>query len=118
MLFRFILESKDMVRLDRVHCALGPKPTDLRRPLDVICRLHYFSQKEVVVRRTQSLGTIQHAGAEIHILTDLSRAMLQRRATLRCLLDALRASGFSYRWGYPFHLLVRKGSDTFCSPVP
>lgn len=58
-------------------------------------------------------GTLQFQGAEIKILPDLSRATLQRRAVLRPLLNVIRSKGCTYRWGYPFHLIVRKGAQSF-----
>lgn len=56
---------------------------------------------------------MRRGGAEITVLPDLSRATLQRHAILRPLLGAIKAAGLTYRWGYPFHLVVRKGNTSF-----
>lgn len=47
-IFQAVLYKEASVQLDRVHRAIGPKPTDPGRPRDVICRLHYFPQKDTI----------------------------------------------------------------------
>lgn len=32
---------------------------------------------------------------------------------MRPLLNVIRSKGCTYRWGYPFHLIVRKGAQSF-----
>lgn len=76
-------------------------------------RLHYYDQKKAIVQRAWNRGTVRCAEAEIEILPDLSRATLQRRAILRPLLNTMRATGATYRWGYPFHVMVRRGEASF-----
>lgn len=46
-----VLDSSPPVNLefDRVHRVLGPKPKDSDRPQDVICCLHRYTQKEMVL---------------------------------------------------------------------
>lgn len=81
------------VELDRVHRAQGPKPTDPNHPRDVICRLHYFSQKETILRKAWEAGITELDGAGVKILPDVSKATLQRRALLRPVLDQKRQAG-------------------------
>lgn len=56
---------------------------------------------------------MKYVGADIQILPDLSKATLQRPALLRPFLQVLREKGYVYRWGYPFHLVVRNGNSSF-----
>lgn len=65
------------MELDRVHRALGSKSTNPNRPRDVICRLHYFSQKEIILRTAWEVGTIELDDIHVKILPDLSKATLQ-----------------------------------------
>lgn len=78
------------LEFDRVHRALGPKPTDPDRPRDVICRLHHYTQKEQVLGNAWSKGPIDFDGARIASLPDVSRGTLQRTAMLKPLLEKLR----------------------------
>lgn len=89
------------LELDRVHRTLGPKSPDPDRPWDVLCRLHRYTQKEIILRKAWDHGEVEFDGASIKILPDLSRATLQRRAQLRPVLDLARRKGCTYRWGYP-----------------
>lgn len=66
-----------------------------------------------MIQKAWQAGTIHYEGMDVKILPDLSRATLQRRTLLRPLLDALRAQGNTYCWGYPFHLLICRGDNTF-----
>lgn len=79
--------SPPSVELDRVHRILGPKSPDPARPRDVLCRIHHYNQKELILRRAWEHGAVEFDGATIKILPDLSRATLLRRAMLRPLLD-------------------------------
>lgn len=88
------------------------------RPHDIVCRVHHYLVKQMIVRKAWVAGTVKYAGADIQILADLSRATLQRRTLLRPLLQALREKGIVYRWGYPFHLLIREGDSTFALYSP
>lgn len=112
-IFHISLDNQEPVKIDRVHRSSGPKWKDLSHPRDIICRLHHYSIKDAVIQRAWQAGTIRYEGTDIKILPDLSRAALQRRTLLQPLLDPLRAQGNTYRWGYPFHLLVHRGDATF-----
>lgn len=91
-------ETPGNLELDRVHRALGPRPTDPGRPRDVICRLHHYTHKDAITRKAWELGLIDFDGAPIKILPDVSRATLQRRALLRPLLNLARDMGVPYSW--------------------
>lgn len=78
-IFHKLLDSPPpSLEIDRVHRTLGPKSTDPSRPCDVLCRLHRYAKKEVILRRAWELGDLDFDGANIQILPDLSRATLLR----------------------------------------
>ncbi|XP_077319612.1 uncharacterized protein LOC143942237 [Lithobates pipiens] len=107
-----------MVELDRVHRTLGPKPTDPERPRDVLCRVHRYSQKEMILRRAWEHGEVNFDGAVVKVLPDLSRATLQRRALLRLALELSRRRGCTYRWGYPLAVTFRRENGFFTLRTP
>lgn len=51
-IFHRIMEAPPpSLEIDRLHRTLGPKSTDPSRPRDVLCRLHRYAQKEVILRK-------------------------------------------------------------------
>lgn len=87
-IFRAVLADPEAdVILDRAHRALGPRPVDLTRPRDIICRLHRYVQKEAILRMAWDHGEVEVRGSQAKILPDLSRATLRCQALLRPLLD-------------------------------
>lgn len=52
-------------------------------------------------------------GAQVKILSDVSRATLQCRALLRPVLDRVRQMGHTYHWGFPISVTIQKGSFSF-----
>lgn len=104
--------------LDRVHRTLGPRPSDPDRPRDVLCRVHRYTQKDLVLRKAWERGEVMFDGAEIKILPDLSRATLQRRAMLKPILELARGLGCTYRWGYPLAVTFRNSTASFTLRTP
>lgn len=118
-IFQIILgPTPPSVEMDRVHRTLGPKSTDPVRPRDVLCRIHHYNQKELILRRAWEQGTVEFDGATIKVLPDLSRATLQRRAILRTLLDLSRRQDCTYQWGYPLAVSFRKMNAAFTLRTP
>lgn len=118
-IFHRLLETPPpTLEIDRVHRALGPKSTDPERPRDVLCRLHRYAQKEVILRAAWESGEVEFDGARVQILPDISRATLQRRAMLRPALEAARQQGCTYRWGYPLAVTFRSNQAAFTLRTP
>lgn len=118
-IFASLMDSSpsNSIELDRAHRALGPRPSENDRPRDVICRVHYFKQKDQIMSAARSKGPVSLDGYQVNLLPDLSRRTLQLRRALKPLLEALKAQNVLYRWGYPFALFAHKGdkSATFRS---
>lgn len=55
---------------------------------------------------------------EVAILPELSGATLRRRGLLKPLLKHLKDHKIAYRWGTPFHLVVRRRSEIFFLRCP
>lgn len=106
------------IEIDRAHRTLGPKSSDPNRPRDILCRLHYFTIKELILRKARDKGDIYLADCKIQLLSDLSKMTLDKRRALRPLLDALREHEITYSWGYPFQLQVRADGNLFCVRTP
>lgn len=118
-IFHIILEAPPLtLQIDRVHRALGPKSTDPDKPRDVLCRLHRYSQKHIILRKSWDHDPIEFDGATLQILPDMSRATLQRRALLKPVLESARRNGFTYRWGYPLAVTFRKAQVSFTLRSP
>lgn len=87
-IFHRLLEAPPpALEIDREHHTLGPKSADPSRPHDVLCRLHRYAQKEIILHNAWNHGDIDFDGTHIQILPDLSRATLQRRAMLKPALE-------------------------------
>ncbi|XP_069805813.1 apoptosis-resistant E3 ubiquitin protein ligase 1 [Dendropsophus ebraccatus] len=114
MIFNRYLGDPDdtHIELDRTHRVAGPRSQDRNRPRDVLCRVHYYQQKEALMQRAWELGPIDYAGVEVSLLPDLSSCTLAMRRLLRPLLSAIKDQGASFRWGYPFHLIIRHSGTT------
>lgn len=106
------------IELDRVH-RVSPGVTPASgRPRDVLCRVHYYKVKDLILRKAWHRGPIDFDGASIQLLPDLSRATLGMRRAVRPLLAAIRESGATYTWGFPFHVQVKKENRQFILKSP
>lgn len=119
-LFNNLLEVADTspLEIDRAHRTLGPKNQDPNRPRDILCRMHYFTVKEQILRKARDRGDITLDGCQVQLLSDLSKMTLDKRRALRPLLDMLREHGIPYSWGYPFQLQVRRDGSLLVVHTP
>ncbi|KAM5158318.1 macrophage mannose receptor 1-like [Mantella aurantiaca] len=69
--------------------------------------------KEEILRRVWRKGPPEFDGTAIQILPDLCRQTLYRRHLLKPLLEKIKETDVTYRWGYPFSLMIRKQERTF-----
>lgn len=91
---------------------------DLDRPRDVICRIHQYTHKELVLHATYERGDITFDGAVVRIMPDLSKSTLQWRALLKPVLEAVRNAGITYRWGFPISVTFKKAQHSFTLRTP
>lgn len=114
------------MELDRVHRIPGPRvtpsatrdPAATDPPRDVLCRVHFFTIKEEILRLAWEKGPIDFDGALIRIFPDVSRQTRAMRGLMRPLLEVIREAEATYRWGHPFHLIVRRRGTEFHLRTP
>lgn len=106
------LLNKQPIEIDRAHRAAGPPRYAPRPPRDIICHIHFSNIKEEILRAARARSPLEWDGAEILILLDLSRCTLEMRKMVKPLLEVILESGATYRWGFPFHIIIRKGANT------
>lgn len=80
--------------------------------------MHFFTIKEDIIRLAWERGPIDFDGATIRIFPDISRQTRVMRGLMRPLLEVIREADATYRWGHPFHLIVKKQGSEFhlCTP--
>lgn len=111
---RYLDRPRDTtITIDWVHKTFGPNPNMPDRPSDVLCCLHSFNLKEEILLQAWPVGVLEFDGVAIHLFPDIVRRTLMMRRALKPLLDSIGEKGLTYKWGHPFHLIVRKGTDTF-----
>lgn len=77
-IFNFLLEKPETsnIELDRVHQALGPRNIDSTKPRDMICRVHFYREKEEIMRKAREKGQVNLNGTSVYLLHDLCRFTL------------------------------------------
>lgn len=84
----------------------------------MICRVHHYSHKELLLRKAWEKEDTEFDGATLKILPDLSRATLQRRALLKPVLEVARQAGITYRWGFLISVTFKKAQQSFSLRTP
>lgn len=100
-------------RMDRAHRALGQAPAKGNAPKDVICRLHYYESKEVVINATRNQPHYMFQAQKLQIFNDLSPMTLAKRREMRATTLKLREAKIPYRWGFPFKLMVTRNGQQY-----
>lgn len=103
----------DHIELDRVHRVPAVSDPLSDRIRDVLCRVHFFTIKDEIVRAAWRQGAIDYEGAKIIIFPDLCRSTLARRGQLKPLLEKIREAGGTYTWGHPLSLHIRLANNSF-----
>lgn len=71
VLFHKVLETlSPSLELDRVNRTPGPRSSDPDRPRDVLCRLHRYQQKELILCRAWEHRDAEFDGTAVKILPD------------------------------------------------
>lgn len=103
----------DPIELDRYHRVYGRRSNVDNRPRDVLCRFHYFTDKDAVMKGAWAKGPFMMDGTQITLLQDLSAKTLAMRRILKPLIEIVRQKGATYRWGYPFCMNIRYNGRRF-----
>lgn len=96
------------LKIDRVHRALRPRNLSADTPRDVICRVHYYEEKELITRKAREAASLDFDGASLSFFPDLARETLERRRALQPLTEKLRAAYINYRWDFLAALIAHR----------
>uniref|UniRef100_A0A8C5PLJ3 Uncharacterized protein n=2 Tax=Leptobrachium leishanense TaxID=445787 RepID=A0A8C5PLJ3_9ANUR len=97
--------------MDRIHRALRAPRADSQQPRDVIFRLHYYTVKEEVMRKSRDVDLV-YEDVKLALFQDLAPETLQRRRAWRPITAHLGRHNIRYAWGFPFKLLAFAGGKT------
>lgn len=92
--------------IDRAHRTLAPKPRPGERPRALLARVHYYTDKEKILRLSREKGRLQYKGSQVHIFPDMSPEVVRLRASFKQIKAKLRASDIPYSLYYPARLEV------------
>lgn len=97
-------EINDHLVLDRAHRSLAPKPKSGERARPMIVRMHYYSDKDNILRVSRNKGELKFRGARVHIFPDMSAELSRRRAAFTSIKAKLRQAGITYGLYHPAEL--------------
>lgn len=100
------------LKIDRVHRALRPRNLSSDTPRNVICQVHYYDEKELIMKKAKEAASLDFDGAILSFYPDLARETLERRRALRPLTEKLQAASIKYRWGFPAALIASRDGKT------
>lgn len=100
------------IHFDRIHRVQRPRNVALELPHDVICRLHYFEEKNTIMKKMRQTANANFEGSPILVCSDLLKETLDCRWALRPFLEKLRAADITYHWGFPICLVAIKDGDS------
>lgn len=101
------------LEIDRAHRALQPLRMD-GLPRDIIVKPHFYPTKEEeVMKRFHNADKLTIQGHQIQISADLSPYTVQKRRSLKPLLQVLTQNEIAYRWSFPFRLNFSQQNKPF-----
>lgn len=100
------------LKIDRVHRALCPCNLSSDIPHNVICRVHYYEEKELIMKKARDDASLDFDGVTLSFFPDLARETLEHRRALPPLTEKLRAASINYRWGFPAALKAKRDGKT------
>ncbi|CAL9705083.1 unnamed protein product [Knipowitschia caucasica] len=92
--------------IDRAHRTLAPKPTLGDRPRAILARMHYFTEKETILRLSREKGKLSYDGSVVHIFPDISPEVGRLRASFNQVKPKLRDAGIPYSLYYPAKMTI------------
>ncbi|CAH2219776.1 Hypothetical predicted protein [Pelobates cultripes] len=96
------------IKLDRAHRAIRPKVLANETPRDIICRIHHFPIKEMILQKAKQIRDITFSDRKVQIFQDLAQSTLIARRALRPITKALSDRNIRFHWAYPFSLVVNR----------
>lgn len=71
------------LKIDRVHRALHPRNLSLDTTRDVIFRVQYYEEKELIMKKAREATSLDFDGTTIYFFPDLARETLECHRALR-----------------------------------
>lgn len=91
------------LEMDRAHRALQP-PCQDGPPRDIIVNPYFYKVKEEVMHHPRAEDSLAFQGHPIQIFANLSPYTIQKRRSLKPLLQVLTQKSITYRCSFPFRL--------------
>lgn len=71
------LPAENFLKIDRVHRALRPRNLSSDIPRDVICRVHHYPEKELIMKKARDAASLDFDGATLSFYPGLARETLE-----------------------------------------
>lgn len=96
---------KRPLEIDRAH-RVGQKSQQSAFSRHMLVRLHHYQTKELILKLSRELGSLEFNGAVVRIFPDMSAEVARRRAEFKDVKTALRNAGITYGMLHPARLRV------------
>lgn len=102
--------------IDRAHRALKPRPSGGERPRIIMARVHFFQEKELILRRDRALD---YNGHKVYIFPDYTAEVLEQRKAFSEVMRELRELKATHSLRFPARLCVQHNGQlkTFNDPA-
>lgn len=103
--------------VDRAHHITVPKPTDANRPRSIIARIHFYQEKELIIRLSWQ-QQVNYNGNRVYVYLDYTAEVMVQRGGFREVIQALREREVKYTLRFPakFHVPYNDQVKLFTSP--
>uniref|UniRef100_A0A3B5KZ51 L1 transposable element RRM domain-containing protein n=1 Tax=Xiphophorus couchianus TaxID=32473 RepID=A0A3B5KZ51_9TELE len=98
------------IEVDRAHRSLTQAKEGKARA--IIVRLHYFQEKERVLRLAREKSPLQYDGRSVFIFPDLTSAIMKKRQTFQAIKEQCRSKRIRYGFRYPAQFMVTVNNNT------
>uniref|UniRef100_A0A668RNJ0 L1 transposable element RRM domain-containing protein n=1 Tax=Oreochromis aureus TaxID=47969 RepID=A0A668RNJ0_OREAU len=100
-------ENDDLlIIIDQAHRTLAPKPRTGERPRAMIVRLHYYTDREKILRLSREKGRLFYKVSPVHIFPDMNPEVSKLQASFNPVKGKLRNAGIPYSLYYPAKLAI------------
>lgn len=95
-----------------------PKPTDAKRPWSIIARIHFYQEKELILRLNRQ-QQVNYNGHRVYIYPDYTAEVMAQRRGFQEVTQALREREVKYTLRFPAKLRVHYNNQVkvFTSPA-
>lgn len=105
------------VIVDRAHRIPVPKPTEDKKPRSIIARIHFYQQKELILRLSRQ-QQMTYNGRRVFIFPDYTAEVMAQRRGFRQVIQALKEREVKFTLRFPAKLYVHNNDQVkvFTSP--